>query len=47
VQYGGAESLAAQYREIERLLKVDVLELRYTEMDWAIRRLEKLAREGQ
>jgi hypothetical protein len=47
VQYGGAESLAAQYREIERLLKVDVLELRYTEMDWAIRRLEKLTREGQ
>jgi hypothetical protein len=46
VQYGTPESLAAQYREIERLLKVEVLELCYTDMDWAIQRLKKLAREG-
>jgi len=47
VLYGSAESLARQYEVIERLLAVDVLELRYTDMDWAISRLQKLVEEGR
>jgi hypothetical protein len=46
VLYGSPESLAVQYESIERLLAVDVLELRYTAMDWAIHRLQRLLREG-
>jgi len=46
VLYGSPESLARQYETIERLLAVDVLELRYTAMDWAIHRLQRLLREG-
>jgi hypothetical protein len=45
--YGTQKSLAAQYQVIERLLTVDVLELRYTDLDWAIGRLQKLVREGR
>ncbi len=45
--YGLPETLAVQYAMIERLLELDVLELRYTDLDWAIERLEKLVREGR
>jgi hypothetical protein len=46
VLYGSAESLAAQYETIERMLKAEVLELRYSDMDLATDRLERLVREG-
>jgi hypothetical protein len=32
---------------LERLLTVDVFELRYSDLDWAVRRLETLAHEGR
>jgi len=44
--FGLPETLAVQYEAIESLLKADVLELCYTDLDWAIARLEKLVREG-
>jgi hypothetical protein len=44
--HGSAESNAAHYEALERLMAVDVLELRYTDMDWAIDRLRTLVREG-
>jgi hypothetical protein len=44
--YGPAESLAVQYEAIEGLLAADILELRFTSLDWAINRLQKLIREG-
>ena len=47
VLYGPAESLATQYAALERLLTAKIVELRYTDLDWAIRRLEALTREGQ
>jgi 2-keto-4-pentenoate hydratase len=47
VLYGPKETLAAQYRAIERLLSVEVLELRYTDLDWAVDRLRMLAEEGK
>lgn len=46
VLYGSAESLAVQYEAIEKFLKVEVLELRYSDMSWAVDRLERLLREG-
>ena len=45
--YGTEETLAAQYRTIERLLTLDVLELRYTDLQWGITRLQKLVEEGR
>jgi hypothetical protein len=45
--YGPAELLAVQYRAIERLLTAEVFELRYTDLDWAIDRLQTLVREGR
>jgi hypothetical protein len=45
VLYGSAESLAVQYQAIERLLTAEIFELRYTDLDWAVDRLETLARE--
>jgi len=45
--FGTPQSLAIGYHAIERLLQVDVFELRYTDLDWAIERLRKLVREGQ
>jgi len=45
VLYGSAESLARQYEVIERVLTADVLELRYTDMGWAISSLQALLRE--
>jgi hypothetical protein len=44
--YGTPETLAVQYKTIERLLTAEVFELRYRDLGWAIERLEKLAREG-
>jgi hypothetical protein len=44
--YGSVESLALQYEAIERFLAVEILELRYTDLDWAIDRLQTLVREG-
>jgi hypothetical protein len=44
VLYGSAESLAVQYEAIERMLKAEVLELRYSDLDWAVDRLERLLR---
>ncbi len=45
--YGTQKSLAVGYPVIERLLTADVLELRYTDLDWAIDRLQSLVREGR
>jgi hypothetical protein len=45
--YGLPETRALQYAMIERLLELDVLELRYTDLDWAIERLQKLVQEGR
>jgi hypothetical protein len=45
--YGTPHSLAVSYATIERLLTVDVLELLYTDLDWAIERLQRLVREGR
>jgi hypothetical protein len=47
VLYGLPESLAAQYAALERLLTVEVFELRYRDLDWAVDRLEMLTREGR
>jgi hypothetical protein len=46
VLYGSAESLAMQYATLERLLTAKVFELRYSDLDWAVHRLEKLAQDG-
>jgi len=47
VLYGTKETLAVQYPAIERLLEAEVLELRYTDLDWGIERLRKLLQEGR
>jgi hypothetical protein len=47
VLYGSAESLVAQYEAVERLLTAQIFELRYTDLNWAVDRLETLAREGR
>ena len=47
VLFGSAESLAAQYAALERLLTAEVFELRYSDLNWAVSRLETLAREGR
>jgi hypothetical protein len=44
--YGSPQSLAVQYEAIEHLLAAEVFELQYSDLDWAIRRLQKLIREG-
>ena len=44
--YGSTETLAKQYQVVERLLELDVQELCYNDMGWAIRRLDRLLREG-
>jgi len=46
VLFGATESLAAQYAALERLLTAKIVELRYTDLDWAVDRLESLTREG-
>jgi hypothetical protein len=45
--FGTPKSLAVSHATIERLLAIDVFELCYTELDWAIDRLERLVREGR
>lgn len=45
VLYGLPETRAAQHAAIERLLAVEVFELRYRDLNWAVQRLEKLIRE--
>jgi hypothetical protein len=45
--FGTPESKAAQRADIERMLTAEVLELRYESLDWAVERLERLAREGR
>ena len=47
VLYGLAESLAMQSAALERLLTAEILELRYSDLDWAVGRLESLALEGR
>jgi hypothetical protein len=47
VLYGWPESLAAQHAAIDRMLAVDVFEMRYRRMDWAVDRLQQLVREGR
>jgi hypothetical protein len=44
--YGSPESLALQYKTIERLLAAEVFELRYNGLDGAVDRLRTLVREG-
>jgi hypothetical protein len=45
--FGSVESLARQYLALERLLKADLFELRYSDLDWAVDRLDTLVREGR
>lgn len=46
--FGLPQTQARQHEVIERFLgNLDVLELRYSSLDWAIDRLHKLVREGQ
>jgi hypothetical protein len=40
--FGSPKSLAPRYAALERLLTARVLELRYSSLDWAVRRLESL-----
>jgi hypothetical protein len=47
VLFGSAVSRAAQYAAIERLLALGVLELRYTDLDWAVERLRRLVEDGR
>jgi hypothetical protein len=47
VLYGSPESLAVQHISVERLLTADILELRYTDLYWAVDRLKTLVREGR
>jgi len=47
VLFGSAESLAAQYASLERLLTAEVFELRYSNLDWAVERLETLVQVGR
>ncbi|HKR26784.1 MAG TPA: hypothetical protein VJS11_04990 [Acidobacteriaceae bacterium] len=45
--FGTSQTKSAQCAGIERLLKAEVLELRYQSLDWAVARLEQLVREGR
>jgi hypothetical protein len=47
VLFGPVQSLAVQYRNLDRLLNAEVLELRYNDLDWAVQRLRALAEEGR
>ena len=44
--HASTDSFAAQYQVVERLLTLPILELRYTDLDWAVERLQRLVREG-
>jgi hypothetical protein len=45
--FGTSEIKLAQSAGIDRLLDVEVLQLRYQSLDWAVARLERLVREGR
>ncbi len=47
VVYGTPGQLAVHYETLERLMSVDVFELCYSDLDWAIERLSRLAEEGR
>ena len=47
VLFGPRETLAVQCAAIERLLTARVFELRYSDLPWAVERLEALARKGR
>jgi hypothetical protein len=47
ILFGLPETRTVQYEAIERLLEVDVFELRYSDLDWAMERLRQLVREGR
>jgi hypothetical protein len=46
VLFGLPETIATQYEAIDRLLAADVFELRYSDLNWAIERLQTLVRRG-
>jgi hypothetical protein len=46
VPFGSPASIAVQHVSIECLLTAPIFELRYSDLDWAIERLEQLVREG-
>jgi hypothetical protein len=46
ILFGTPECLSAHYAAIEQLLTAEVFELRYSDLDWAVQRLETLAKEG-
>ena len=45
--FGAVETRRQQHQAIEQLLRLDVFELRYSSLDWAIDRLHSLMRDGQ
>jgi hypothetical protein len=45
--YGLPEMRKKHNETIERLLEAEVFELRYTELDWGVERLQRLVREGR
>lgn len=47
VLYGTRESLKNQYEAIDQLLTAEVFELRYSDLDWAVDRLQSLAVTGR
>ncbi|MEI9970354.1 MAG: hypothetical protein WDM87_17695 [Terracidiphilus sp.] len=44
--YGTPKSLAVSYEAIERLLALDIYELRYSDLDWAVDRCEDWCERG-
>jgi hypothetical protein len=47
VLFGSAASRARQFAAIEQLLMLGVMELRYTSLEWAVERLQRLVEEGR
>ena len=47
ILYGPPELRSAQHEAIEQLLAADVLELRYSDLDWAVNRLVTLTEQGR
>lgn len=45
--FGWGDYLDLQHEAIERLLQLEVLELRYSQLDWAVERLAMLAQAGR
>jgi hypothetical protein len=45
--FGTKGTLHKRYEVIERLLKTEVLELRYTDLEWGVDRLQRLVQEGR